>query len=46
MIVDGKTLDTSSKSKFSAKINTKDLDKGNHSLSIVVQGRAARRWRR
>jgi hypothetical protein len=39
VIVDGKTLDTSSKPKFSAKINTKDLDKGNHSLSIVVQAK-------
>jgi hypothetical protein len=35
-IIDGKTVDTSKKSSFSFKVNTKDLDKGNHSLSIVV----------
>lgn len=40
VIVDGKTLDTSPKSKFSTKINPKDLDKGNHSLSIVVQAKS------
>lgn len=39
VIIDGKTVETSSKSKFSAKINTKDLENGNHSLSIVVQAK-------
>lgn len=38
-IVDGRAVETSSKSKFSFKINTRDLDKGNHSLSIVVQAK-------
>lgn len=36
-IVDGKTIDSSGKPKFSVKIDTHDLDRGNHSLSIVVQ---------
>jgi hypothetical protein len=36
-IVDGKTIGTSSKSSASFKIDTKKLDKGNHSLNIVVQ---------
>jgi hypothetical protein len=38
-IVDGKTVDTSKRSSFSVKVNTKDLDKGNHSLNIVVQAK-------
>ncbi len=38
-IVDGRAVETSSKSKFSFKINTRDLDNGNHSLSIVVQAK-------
>jgi len=36
-IVDGKTIDTSSKDSFSVKVDTKKLDKGNHSLAIVAQ---------
>jgi hypothetical protein len=36
-IVDGKTIDTTSKSSFTVKVNTRDLDKGNHTLSVVVQ---------
>jgi hypothetical protein len=36
-IVDGKTVATSKKSSFSFKVDPKKLDKGNHSLSIVVQ---------
>jgi Domain of unknown function DUF11 len=36
-IVDGKTIDTSSKSSFKFKVDPKKLDHGNHSLTIVVQ---------
>ncbi len=36
-LVDGKTFATSKKDSFSFKVNPKKLDKGNHSLSIVVQ---------
>jgi hypothetical protein len=36
-IVDGKTLATSKKDSFSFKVNPKKLDKGKHSLNIVVQ---------
>jgi hypothetical protein len=36
VIVDGKTVETSSKDSFSAKIDTKKLDKGNHTLQVVV----------
>jgi len=39
VIVDGKRVETSSKSRFSFKVNTRDLDNGNHSLSIVVQAK-------
>jgi hypothetical protein len=37
VIVDGKTIETSSKDSFSAKVDTKKLDKGNHALQVVVQ---------
>jgi hypothetical protein len=36
-IVDGKTLATSKRAKFSFKVDPKKLDKGKHSLNIVVQ---------
>jgi hypothetical protein len=36
-IVDGKAIESSGKAKFSVKIDPRDLDHGNHSLSIVVQ---------
>jgi hypothetical protein len=36
-IVDGKTLDTSKKDSFSFRVDPKKLDKGKHSLNIVVQ---------
>ena len=36
-IVDGKAIATSKKDSFSFKVDTKKLDKGNHSLEIVVQ---------
>jgi hypothetical protein len=38
-IVDGKTLATSKKSSFSFRVDPKKLDKGNHSLNVVVQAK-------
>jgi hypothetical protein len=38
VIVDGKVIETSSKSKLTARVEPKDLDEGKHKLSIVVQG--------
>lgn len=38
-IVDGKTIDTSSKPTFKFRVDTRELDKGNHSLAIVVQAK-------
>jgi hypothetical protein len=37
VIVDGKTVETSGKARFSVKLDPRDLDRGKHSLSIVVQ---------
>jgi Domain of unknown function DUF11 len=38
VIVDGKVIETSTKSKLTAKVEPKELDKGSHKLNIVVQG--------
>lgn len=38
LIVDGKVIATSASSHLSASIKPKDLDKGSHQLSVVVQG--------
>jgi Domain of unknown function DUF11 len=38
VIVDGKVLDTTSKSKLTVTVKPDDLDKGSHKLSVVVQG--------
>ncbi len=37
-LVDGKVLDTSSKSNLSVTVKPSELDKGSHKLSVVVQG--------
>ena len=38
VIVDGKVLDTTSKSNLTVTVKPADLDKGSHKLSVVVQG--------
>jgi hypothetical protein len=38
-IIDGRAVDTSSKPRFSFKVKAGDLDKGGHSLEIVVQAK-------
>jgi hypothetical protein len=38
VVVDGKVLDTSSKSNLTVTVKPDELDKGSHKLSVVVQG--------